>query len=485
MSDWLDAEAHADRAFELYERGRWAEAESELRKAISLNPDQPEWYFNLGLTLEAAGRDREALSAYERAIDLLPDQPDPLVVAGVVANRLHRFEDAIRWFEQALRLDPIHETAYSHKIESHLRLGDHDAAETTYYLAQQALDEPSAPCLAIMAESLIQRREFERAAWCLKEAMRQDPSVPRLRARLGSVYAALGKPQRALQLYLRDLRDDPGNIDTLLDYGELLITFGRLPEAGEKFRRVLEIEPANVDAHVRLGQVAMQAGRYEQAHLEFELVLKLDPDYPQIRLDLAESLLRRNRRIDAQQYLFEELELLHSDGSEREAEDAPRIPVFDGASSMTDENPDLPRLGRLLLEAELPTQAARVFERALNDCDWSREPRHRPDLLRKLALARFRAGERAGGVIASRQVLRIEPDCIDSIHNLSLAAVEEGRLEVAAGWISRGLRINRHDDGLRRLRTRLWMAMIGRTIRRLLPFRRAAHRNHKPRAKSQ
>jgi Flp pilus assembly protein TadD len=76
MSDWMDAEAHADRAFELYERGRWAEAESELRKALSLNPDQPEWHFNLGLTLEAAGRDGDALAAYEQATTLMPGQPE-------------------------------------------------------------------------------------------------------------------------------------------------------------------------------------------------------------------------------------------------------------------------------------------------------------------------------------------------------------------------------------------------------------------------
>ena len=57
MSDWIDAETHADRAFEMYERGRWAEAEAELRKAIELNPDHAEWHFNLGLTQEAAGRD--------------------------------------------------------------------------------------------------------------------------------------------------------------------------------------------------------------------------------------------------------------------------------------------------------------------------------------------------------------------------------------------------------------------------------------------
>src|SRR5690606_35779399 len=101
MNDWLDAEGHADRAFEMYERGRWAEAESELRKAISLNPDQAEWHFNLGLTLEAAGRDLEALASYERATELLPDQPDPLVAAGVVANRLHLSDQAVNLLDRA------------------------------------------------------------------------------------------------------------------------------------------------------------------------------------------------------------------------------------------------------------------------------------------------------------------------------------------------------------------------------------------------
>src|SRR5690606_12423795 len=143
MSDWFDAESHADRAFEMYERGRWAEAEAELRKALALNPDQAEWHFNLGLTLEAAGREREALASYERAIELLDDdQPErcgALVAAGVLANRLQRYNDAIHWFEHALKIDQHHEAAYAHMIESYIHLGDHDAAETTFYLAQQTL----------------------------------------------------------------------------------------------------------------------------------------------------------------------------------------------------------------------------------------------------------------------------------------------------------------------------------------------------------
>src|SRR5262245_53815618 len=51
MNEWFDAEHHVERAHEHYEAGRWTEAETELRHALSLNPYRPDWHFNLGLTL--------------------------------------------------------------------------------------------------------------------------------------------------------------------------------------------------------------------------------------------------------------------------------------------------------------------------------------------------------------------------------------------------------------------------------------------------
>jgi tetratricopeptide (TPR) repeat protein len=387
------------------------------------------------------------MACFERALELMPGQLDPVLAAGIVANRLGKYERAIELFQSALQIDPRCELAYAHLIESHVRLGRHDEAEVTFYLAQQALDERSPHCLAMVAESLIQRRQYERAEWCLWQALRLDPNIGRLRARLGAVYAATGRPRRALQMFLRDLRDDPGNIDTLLEYGEALVDLGRLPEAAEKFRRVLELEPANVDAHFRLGEIALEAGRFEQAHLEFELVLKLDPQFPQIRAALAEALLRRGRIERARPYLRDELDLLL--GTEPAGED--RI--------------ELARFGSLLLDAGMPGDAAEVFEQAID------ETGEDPAVLRKLALARFRSRDHEGGVAASRRVLRLDPQCVASIHNLALAALEQGRIRLAAGWIDRGLRIDRHDDGLRRLRMRLWMAWVGRALRRLFGAR--------------
>jgi tetratricopeptide (TPR) repeat protein len=449
MNEWLDAESHADRASELYERGRWAEAEAHLRKALALHPDHGEWHYNLGLTLEASGRDAEALAAYERSIELMSGEIEPVLAAGAVCNRLGHYERAIGWLQAARRIDPRNEAAFAHEIESHVKLGQHEEAETIFYLAQHSLAQPSAHCLMMVAESLWQREELDRAAWCLREALRLESNLPRARARLASVLAALGQSQKALQMYLRELRDDPGSIDTLLDFGDLLVKLGRLPEAGEKYRRVLELEPANVDAHFGLGRIALESRRFAQAQLEFDLVFKLDSEFPEIRLALAEALLGLEQVNDAQHALLDE----HSRMAAAEAEaEAPST--------------NLARLGMLMVEAQLPSKAVPVLERVLESSPDD------PAVLRKLALAKFQSGNKAGGSAISRRVLRLDPGCVQSIHNLALAALDEGRLRSAAGWIRRGLKADRNDEGIRRLRARLIYASIHWAVCSFLPWPR-------------
>lgn len=455
MSEWMDAEAHADRALELYERGRWAEAETELRKALALNPEQAEWHYNLGLTLEAAGRDAEALACYERTIDLLPDQVEPLVAAGMVCNRLERHEAALHWLDQALAMSSTCESAYAERIDALARLGRHDDAEACYFISQEMLEDPSPRCLAAMAESLLERRSYGRAGWCLREALRLEPQMPRLRARLAEVLAATGRPNQAVQLYLRELRDDPGNIDTLLDFGELLADLGRADEASEKFRRVLEMEPANVEAHEQLGRMAMLSGHYDRASAEFELVLRLDPSASGIRLSLAEALWRGGDQDSAREHLRLELENAQQGDAEGNA-------VFLSADR-------LERLGSLLLESGSARHAALMLSHISTPS---------VGVMRMHALACFRSNDVAGGCALARRILRREPACVASMYNLALAALDDGRYAVAAGWMARGLRVDRHDAGLRRLRMRLWMERIRAGARRLvrcvfLPLKRA------------
>jgi len=437
MNDWHEAEEHVERAHELYEAGRWDEAESELRTALRLNPYQAEWHFNLGLTLEAAGRHADAAGAFRDAHELRPDDAPTALAIGVNELRSERAREALVWLEKASAMDPSSVEAFVHRVEAHARLGEHEQAETVFYLGQQ-IDAEHADLYVAMADSLMDRRLYDKAVWCLREAARVDPELPGVEARLAEAYAETGRQERARQLYLRELRRDPGDIGTLLDLGELLVEMHRHDEAGEKFRRVLEIEPDNADAHFQLADLAERVGRYDDALTHFDVVLRLDPEYPQARRRLAGLLVDRVRAQD----LTQARRLLRADLRE----------LGDNPTKFTIE--DMEELGQLLLDAELPSDAAGVFRRVLGE---------RPNDARAhhcLSVALCHMGDLDGGMEAARRAVQLDPSLVAAMHNLALANLRQGRPARAKYWVDRGLTVDREDVMLRRLRVRLRLGAL-------------------------
>src|SRR5271154_6357997 len=112
MSDWDDAERRVEKAQELFEQHRWVEALEELRAAISINPYNGGWFFNIGLTLDEMGRFEEALQAYREALEIEPGELDALDHLGIDLLRLGRPQESLAVFSQIEQLDATFEPGY-------------------------------------------------------------------------------------------------------------------------------------------------------------------------------------------------------------------------------------------------------------------------------------------------------------------------------------------------------------------------------------
>lgn len=433
MNDWHEAEQQVERAHELYEAGRWDEAEVALRKAIAVNPYQPEWQFNLGLTLEAAGRLEDAAVAFRSCFDL-SDEGDPqsAMILGSTLIELDRAEEAVPWLEKSLALSPENVDAHVHLIDALSILERHDEAEVHFYMAVQ-LQPECAPAHAALAESLLDRREYDRAVWCLREAARLDPHLPRVHARLAKACAETGRLERARQLYLRELRRNPGDIDSIVDLGRLLMDMNRLAEAGEKLRRALELEPDHTEAHMSLGELAQLTGDTDLARRHFDVVVRLDATYGGARRKLADLLLDDEQRGDAERAAV----LLREEAAWAQHD----------AKNLTSD--ELEELLGLLMDAEL-TQQALTIARLLVQ----RKPGD-PVSHHQLSVAQFAMGMVAEGVMSSRRALRLRPAYVAPMHNLAVAHLRRGEISRARYWVKQGLAIDSEDRGLRRLRVYL------------------------------
>lgn len=435
MNDWMDAEHHVERAHELYDAGRWDEAETELRRALSLNPYQAEWHFNLGLTLEAAGRHQAAAESFERCFDLKSADSDPdSNSALLVASNLIRAgnpEPALRWIDRASEIDTANPAVLVQRIEALGDLGRHDEAEEAFYLGQQ-IDPEHAELYAAIARVLTAKGDHERSVWCLREAARLDPDLPRIRARLARAFADSGRLERARQLFVRELRDDPGDVDTLLDLGELLMDMHRLTEAGEKFRRVLEIEPDHPDAHHLLGELAEREDNLADALVHYDVVLRLDPNYPGVRTRLARVMLDRGRE-----------------------EDLPRIRdllrrgLRDAQADQSTPAEEFEDLGRQMLDAGIAPDAIKAFRTLLERQPGSHRAHH------GMSVALLETGQVSAGIDEARRALALQPRFVPAMYNLALSHLRQRRWVRARYWVREALRIEPEDPALRRLRLKL------------------------------
>lgn len=450
MNEWFDAEQHVDRAQQFFEAGRWDEAESELRDALALDPYQPNWHFNLGLTLDAAGRHREAIESFATAAKLDPANAQALMMTGVNHLRLGEAEKALAWLERASSIDASLTDAYVHRIEAHAELGQHEQAEVVFYLAQQ-VNAKSADIYACMADSLMDRSLHEKAVWCLREAAKLDPELPGIQSRLAEAYAETGRHERARQLYLLELRRNPGDVECLLSLARLLEQMNRLPEAEEKLRRVLELEPDNTDAHFSLGELAQRAGNEAIALRHFDVVLRLDAGFATVRRRIASLLLKRGPLNDVERAR----ELLSQETRDLDAG------PDDWSAEALDE------LGRLLLDASLTSEARRVLGLVIAQRPDDAQAHH------LYSVACLEMGDVQAGMDAARTALRLDRSLVPAMHNLALAFMRQGQYTRARYWVKQGLRHEPDDPALRRLRLRLrlqrvtgWMRPVGGRRRR-------------------
>jgi Flp pilus assembly protein TadD len=82
----VSASAQADSgavAYDAIQKGKWVEAEAQLRAGLKENPNDPMRLLNLAYVLQNTGRTAEANTLYQQVLKL---ERDPLVAIGLDSN---------------------------------------------------------------------------------------------------------------------------------------------------------------------------------------------------------------------------------------------------------------------------------------------------------------------------------------------------------------------------------------------------------------
>ena len=109
--------------------GNWPKAEQDLRRSLSLRPDNPEVMNYLAYSWVDRGKNiEEALAMLQRAVAARPDDGYIVDSLGWAYYRLGRYAEALRYLEKAVHLEPGQATINDHLGDVYWKMGRRDEA---------------------------------------------------------------------------------------------------------------------------------------------------------------------------------------------------------------------------------------------------------------------------------------------------------------------------------------------------------------------
>lgn len=334
-------------ASRLHRQGRLQDAIELFRRALALEPDVAEAWYELGYALRAVGRFQDALEAYERALALNIRSPEEVHLnRGVIfSDHLRQDDAAERELRTALDIAPHYLPALLNLGNLHEERGERDQALACY---DAAMTSPvsSHPADIDHRHEALARSVKLRSPKSLDDpqfaALQHASTAPVSRTvranllfALGQSYEKLGSYDRAFDAFAkanRWLRREPGRTydrnRTARFFDDLIDTFGvRTDRSDDVDRRVSE--PLFICGMFRSGSTLIEQvlGAHSQViaggeldHLRRLAFARLTP-FPQ---SMSTDDFERDRLL-AQDYL-------------RRLEDL--FPDREGVRYITDKRPD-------------------------------------------------------------------------------------------------------------------------------------------------
>jgi len=267
--------AHSALAGFYYEQDRIEEAAATLEKAIDESKDNLDLIYSLARLHSSQGDEAKADALVEQATKASPDEARPYLILSAHRDRKGDLPGALEAARKAVEVEPEHEDARLRVAEVMIEIGvkqedDTQIAEGRELVEQLLVQKPGHPgALLVKSKVDLYEKDIDAAITGLRTAIDARPEWAQAHFVLGTALAMKGDETSARSALARALEIDASLLQA---------------------RRVL----AQVHARLRENEYAVEEGRR---------YLRGRPDDTQLRILVAQSLIRLGKSQEAQNEL--------------------------------------------------------------------------------------------------------------------------------------------------------------------------------------
>ncbi|EXJ13412.1 TPR domain protein, putative component of TonB system [Imhoffiella purpurea] len=287
----------ADLLADLFNQGRYDEAEALARRLANEHARDPLGWKLLGAVLAQTGRPQEAIPNLEQALALNPNDAETLNALGSALEDVGRLEEAGVSYARAVQQRPGFVAAIYNLARLMHSLGRLDEART-YFEWALTLDPGHVKSLNQLGSILREMGNIEEAEDLYRKALTIDPSDAQVLSNLGNTVLGQGRLDEALECQQRAVKLRPGSPEILSNLGNALQHLGRLDDALAIYQQAMTMRGAASGAENQADAIQQLEAMLQMEHPEI-LVIRGNTNQSLGRLDEAESDYRRAMRMDA------------------------------------------------------------------------------------------------------------------------------------------------------------------------------------------
>jgi Flp pilus assembly protein TadD len=128
---------------------------------------------------------------------------------------------------------------------------------------------------------------YEDALRLYLRAIQRGVQSPKLYGRIAELYLREGKKNEAIAYYEKAAQVDPTDVQAQNNLAMAYLEIARASDAERVFRRVLAIDDRSADAYNGLGIIAIQKQHLAEGRVDFERAVELDPELLEAQVNLG------------------------------------------------------------------------------------------------------------------------------------------------------------------------------------------------------
>jgi|HubBroStandDraft_4_1064222.scaffolds.fasta_scaffold08492_2 protein O-GlcNAc transferase len=283
--------------------GETESASKAFDRALDLNPELAEAWFEKASIVSDQGDWSKAADLFRRAVAASPGYALAHLGLGEVLLRTGEFDNSASEFEAAWRIDGKSSAAHQGLGLIDLQEGKLDAAVKEFRDAL-SIRPSDLDASKGLARALAYQHKWDEAVVLLRQIVAANPKSSEATFSLGTALVHLGdKPSadvqfaRARDLSSRELLLLRAEGDS--NWGIALRNEGKLQAAAIAFRRASDDDPSYCEAHDNLGEVLWMQKDFAGALSEFNLAVRCSPESALARNNLGSALLYYNHDIES------------------------------------------------------------------------------------------------------------------------------------------------------------------------------------------